>query len=630
MSIEFLNPNNHSVSLQGPDKRIEVFRRFEKKILSEYFRRYVPRYLKISNETAQPRIVLPKVNPPKQPQSNSGIKIRTEPSVVKKPPPVLLRTYRSGSLKQPHKIVGKVGMQSAQATAYYKNLVSKISYPISNDIGVGILSFNRLDSLHRLLVSIREHTDLSKTTIFISDESTNQDIKDYITKIPDMVVLNNKERLGIAGNTNRLLRCLDRFRYKIILNDDVIIRRPGWDELYVKAFQATKYHHFCMRQPGVYGASEKDGQIHNVNGQIIRTIQEKPQGAIIAFDHDAFKKVGYFDEIFGIYGMEHVDWSERVSHSGIQPPGFHDVANSIEYFTVFAEASGVEGRGRLLSESRKKLDELRSPDRIYVGASDRSIVPIVSYIVPFRGTDRTGAIKTIIQNIKAQHYPAIDVVLIEQDDNIKVRHPEYQTITHEKALSRKTGDPFTKAIAFNLGVKLAKAKKLILHDADIVVDSKYTAKMCSYLDVYQGVHIGKSVLYLENTSTQTVITSQKVILDSTLNRMVSYFEGGSLGCVFDIYCSIGGFNEDFIGYGNEDCEFYYRLSKCKFFGERTGERTEDFIHLWHDRNAGWKEWHNINKGIDVKCRQRPIDQYMGELRERLRIKYGISSGQPRL
>ena len=570
MRLEFINTNNHSVSLQGPDKRIETFRRFEKKVLPDYFKRYVPRYLKLVSEAAvvQPKTVLVRkinnqaVKPPRKKPlpviirkiNNQAINNRAPVPVqttTNRPLPVVkhmpLRTYRSGIRSS--QIVGKVSMTSEQATAYYKNMINKITYPISNDVGVGILSFNRLSSLHRLLVSIRENTDLSKTTIFISDESTNADVKDYISKIPDMVVLNNNERLGIAGNTNRLMRCLARFRYKIILNDDVIVKRQGWDWLYAKAFQSTEYHHFCMRQPGVYGATEKDGQIHNINGHGIRTIQEKPQGAIIAFDHTAFQKVGYFDESFGLYGMEHVDWSERVSASGIQPPGFHDVTNSVEYFTVFAETSEVEGRGKLLSDARQKLNELRSKNRIYVNTSERSAVPIVSYIIPFRGADRTGAIKTVVQNIKAQHYPAIDIIITEQDDEIRVRHPEYETITHEIAISHKNGDPFTKAIAFNVGVKLARAKKLILHDADIMVESKYTKKMCSLLDQYHGVHIGKSVLYLDEASTPNVIASQKMAIDHTLNRMVSYFEGGSLGCTFDTYCLIGGFNEDFIGYG---------------------------------------------------------------------------------
>jgi hypothetical protein len=90
---------------------------------------------------------------------------------------------------------------------------------------------------------------------------------------------------------------------------------------------------------------------------------------------------------------------------------------------------------------------------------------------------------------------------------------------------------------------------------------------------------------------------------------------------------IGGFNEDFIGYGCEDCEFYYRLMG---HGSFFGDRTEDFVHLWHGRSHGWKEWHRLNKDKDAAFRQRPIDQYMSELSTKLKTKYGIFSGQIRL
>ena len=45
---------------------------------------------------------------------------------------------------------------------------------------------------------------------------------------PNFVILRNNERLGIAGNTNRLLRCLSRFKkgkYRKIQSKNWIIRQ---------------------------------------------------------------------------------------------------------------------------------------------------------------------------------------------------------------------------------------------------------------------------------------------------------------------------------------------------------------------------------------------------------------------
>ena len=57
-------------------------------------------------------------------------------------------------------------------------------------------------------------TDLEKTTVIVSDESTNNNVKKWLDKQNDIIILNNGSRIGVAGNTNRLLRCLERFKYK--------------------------------------------------------------------------------------------------------------------------------------------------------------------------------------------------------------------------------------------------------------------------------------------------------------------------------------------------------------------------------------------------------------------------------
>jgi len=617
MPVEFINPNRHEVHLRGPDNTIITLTGNEKRVMPDYFRRYVPRYLKVLREN-----VVAAIPRPQSPHSYPKMVIKRPAPVIAKPPQHFRQPGRTPAVRpQRPMVVGKVSLYAAQATEYYNRLVGNIIYPISNDVGVGILSFNRIHCLHRLILSIRAHTDLSRTTVFISDESTNPETKDYLTKIPDMVVLPNQPRLGIAGNTNRLLRCLSRFKYKIILNDDVEILRPGWDSFYATHMKNLNAHHFCARQAGVYGASDKDGKITVVNGVSIRTITEKPQGAVMAFDDLAFSKVGYFDESFGIYGMEHVDWSDRVSKSGIQGPGFHDIVGSGLYFKIYAEDSSTEDRSQHLSQARKTFEELKTKsNRLYVSTSDKTQVPSVSYIIPYRGSDRTDCIKTVIQNIKAQRYPEVDIVCAEQDDVEKVVLPEMSTVTHVLAKSLKPGDPFTKSVAFNLGVKTVKYDKIFLHDADMLIPAHYTAKAVDILATSPGLHIGHNVLYLSQASTTGICSTQKVVPGFKVDRTVGYFEGGTLACTRDTYLRIGGFNEEFVGYGCEDCEFFFRLAKVPNF---CNQRTEDLIHLWHGRTPGWMEFHKRNKEIEKRCYAANQEMYMTFLRKVLHDKYGI-------
>ena len=80
------------------------------------------------------------------------------------------------------------------------------------------------------------------------------------------------------------------------------------------------------------------GENYYGNHLLFQRIYEGMQGEI---DTLAEKIVGYFDENFGKYGMEHVDWSHRVSMSKIQPAGYHDVDGSELFFKICNHESAV-------------------------------------------------------------------------------------------------------------------------------------------------------------------------------------------------------------------------------------------------------------------------------------------------
>jgi hypothetical protein len=659
--IEYINPTGHTVVLSGPNGEQIQLRKFEKRILSEYYKRYIPRYLKVVQVLVMPELSkpLPPSSSPPPPPSSPRVGIRAQPltktssnkqhlrTIVlaqanKQHPPitphivlprataapplavisqsiaprsvtvprfVAPRSVTAPRFSKSRLIVGRANMMSERAMVHFKELLTKIQIPISNDIGIGILSFNRVTSLTRLVDSIRKNTDLSRTTVFISDESTDSITKDYIRTIKDMMVLDNSERIGIAGNSNRLLRCLERFRFKILLNDDVEILSSGWDQVYAHATATTGIHHFCMRQPGVCGAGVEDGIIRDIKGIQVRTILSKPQGAVLAFDHIAFSTVGYFDEeLFKFYGMEHVDWSNRVALSGIQLPGFHDVIGSEGFFHIHKEHSVVEERGVQLACGRQAYEAVKEDHaRIKIQPSSRSEVPKISCVIPFRLAERSDAIKMSLQNIKAQKFPQIEIIMVEQDDQTRYQPPEFQSIVYILA---RANQPFTKALAMNVGVSQTTASRLILHDADILVPDDYIQFIYNLLNSYEGAHVGKNVLYLINDATTQLINTGKLAAGMNLNRSVGYFEGGSLGCYFNSYLKIGGFCEEFMGYGNEDTEFFDRLkSNVKFYNER----TVDFIHTHHGRSGDWKLRHEQNKRLEQSLRALPMTQRINRM-----------------
>lgn len=533
--MNFKNPHNYSVQLYGPHRECISIRPKQVISLPHWYARYCPRYLVICSKSSKQN---------KGGVMSQKIDVIRNPKNHKAHDKTQHRQAMPKSINQQTKKI--VGTTISNHTAIFKSSISNMSLSLSNNIGVGILSYNRIESIKRLINSIRKYTNLNETTVFVSDESTQKEVKDYLSKEPNIVFLNNHNRIGIAGNTNRLMRCLDRFRYKIILNDDVEILNSGWDSFYTKASEQTGLHHFCYRQLGIYGASKSQESFKNINGVGIKTIVEKPHGAVIYFDDIAFNKVGYFDTQFGLYGMEHVDWSGRVSLSGIQIPGFHDIQGSDNYFKIHNENSSIHDKSTHLHKAKLIYNNIKNDkNRIHIEADTESTVPSVSYVIPCRvEQNREEPIQCVINNVRSQKFPHIEIVVIEQDCNKKLSNISPAI----NKLAKSPSNDFNKSKAFNLGVNIASNESLILHDADMLISDDYTQKMFDLLQTYESCHIGSRVLYLDQNATQTLI-GEKRLDDKGCHRIVNYYEGGSLGCRKSAYIKIGGFNEEFDGYG---------------------------------------------------------------------------------
>ena len=632
--IEYINPKGHAVQLSSPDKRIIKIPPNTKIVLSDWYMNYCPKYLRVVRVIGEGKTPLkakgarytPTTTPRGKivPGQKHKINIQNTTGRNKKPKVLThaghIRAERS--MTSQIKTINKrptVGRSLRESKKLFTSSCQKNKWTISNNIGIGILSFNRLKSLQRLISSIRSYTDLKRTTVFVSDESTSIDVRNWLQKQTDIVVLTNQARLGVAGNTNRLLRCLSRFRYGILMNDDAEVLQRGWEQFYVTAHQKSKYQHFCYHQSGVYGAKRARSLQPLVGGIGIETITEKPHGAVMFFTNAVFEKVGYFDEKFGMYGIEHVDWSNRVSMAGIQPAGFHDVYGSERYFKIHQDKSAVPQRTQSLPQAREIYSKISSHTRIYVNASAETQVPSISAIIPIRNIGRQGAAETVIQSIRSQLFPHIEMIIAEQDQKPTFNMINVKPCRYFFARNKYETQPFTKAMAFNLGVANASHNKIVLQDADIICPSNYVSKLYELLDTHTGVHIGAKVLYINQTSSNEIVSRKLINEQKVCENAVGYFEGGSLACTKTLYFKCGGFNEIFEGYGVEDCDFFDRLKHtAKFYNNR----SEDFVHLWHGRTPGWNRFHARNKKIYTQLRKRSnITQYVNSLIIKLKAMY---------
>ena len=133
----------------------------------------------------------------------------------------------------------------------------------------------------------------------------------------------------------------------------------------------------------------------------------------------------------------------------------------------------------------------------------------------------------------------------------------------------------------------------------------YTKRTYDLLQTHEAVHICGRVIYLNMESTNRVNRVGYIPDDVQFERIVGYFEGGSLACRMSAFWGRGAFNEDYWGYGCEDCDFYVRISSVSSWLCST---EFDLVHLWHGRADGWNDHHNDNKIIEARLNKMTIEQ----------------------
>lgn len=559
---EYINPNAYVVHLPGPDGesiQVKPKRRIQ---LPEFYDRYCLRgFLRRVDQTSdktpeapppvQSKIQISKiVNQRKIGRQSVAVPVQQEQKIrkdgiLKARKLIAVKNQEQKQTVHQKPIVGRA--INIDPNQLLKTNLAKNRYPISNNIGVGVLSYNRWRSLKRLIDSIIRTTDLCQTTVFISDDASDDpDTVAYLDQLqtnPNLVVIRNIKRLGIAGNNNRLLRCLSRFAFGVLLNDDIEILHAGWEYLYPDVMQRLGLHHLIYRQEGVYGATH--GELVNKQSYTMRKVMERPQGAVLAFTHQFFKTVGYFDEEYGIYGMEHVDWSQKAWEFYLQEPGFFDVAGSERYFYLHAEQSVVPDRIEKLHQAKKRFAARQVAK---CEASPETIVSRVSYVVPFRNFERADSILSVVNNIRGQRFPDIDIIMVEQDARTLIKLDNFHPVNYQLAPTT-TNSLFNKSKAFNLGVRHARTPYVILHDADMLSQGHYTSSVMDVLMENESCHLGNTVIYTSQAAMNLINNTHIVDEQALCERVVSYYEGGSIACRVSAFWKVGGFNEDYCGYG---------------------------------------------------------------------------------
>jgi hypothetical protein len=199
--------------------------------------------------------------------------------------------------------------------------------------------------------------------------------------------------------------------------------------------------------------------------------------------------------------------------------------------------------------------------------------PEVTFVIPFRGEERLPLLSATVASLRAQSDVAVECVVVEQDSRATAT-----TMPDVRHVHLEDSGPWRKASALNVGVAHARAPVVICHDADILVPRGYAREVLRVLaDGFDVAQIGRLLFYVDEAITSRILRERTLTGRETPARVKQNWPGGSIAIRRDTYWDIGGFDDQFVGWGGEDNEFLDRCLGVRFW--RYGYLP--LVHLWH-------------------------------------------------
>ena len=205
--------------------------------------------------------------------------------------------------------------------------------------------------------------------------------------------------------------------------------------------------------------------------------------------------------------------------------------------------------------------------------------PALSFIIGHRGKERLPHLLATLRALAGQHDAAFECIVVEQSISPEIGDQLPGWVRYVHTPLPYADMPYSRAWAFNVGARAARAEALVLHDNDMLVPAQYGREIIKRVrEGFEVINLQRFTFYLTASHSAKVLAGAESLSNCLSETVVqNLLGGGTVAITRGAYFAIGGFDESFIGWGGEDNEFWQRAQTRRVWPFA----YLPVIHLWH-------------------------------------------------